>query len=165
MSPPLHLEVPDEATMEALGGALAAARRGGLRIHLRGDLGTGKTTLTRGFLRAAGYGGTVRSPTYTLVEPYELAEGATAYHLDLYRLSAGEELEFLGVRDLEHSGAVLLVEWPERAAGALPGPDLELVLQYAEPGRRVTLEAGTARGAALLARLTVPAGCRQSHRP
>ena len=144
--------------MGAVGAALAGAREGGLRAHLRGELGAGKTTLVRGFLHAAGYAGVVRSPTYTLVEPYELSTGPV-YHLDLYRLAAAEELEYLGVRDLERPDAVLLVEWPERGNGALPEADLDLVLDYAGAGRRVTLTGHSAAGSALLARLKLPPGC------
>ncbi|HDK03015.1 MAG TPA: tRNA (adenosine(37)-N6)-threonylcarbamoyltransferase complex ATPase subunit type 1 TsaE [Gammaproteobacteria bacterium] len=138
--------------MAALGAALAHACPPGLLIHLEGELGTGKTTLVRGFLAALGHRGPVRSPTYTLVEPYELG-ARLVYHLDLYRLADPEELEFLGIRDLLDGEAICLVEWPERGAGLLPSGDLVLRLTYAGPGRRVCLRAGTPAGAAVLAAL------------
>ena len=141
---------PEE--MAALGAALAHACPPGLLIHLEGELGTGKTTLVRGFLAALGHRGPVRSPTYTLVEPYELG-ARLVYHLDLYRLADPEELEFLGIRDLLDGEAICLVEWPERGAGLLPSGDLVLRLTYAGPGRRVCLRAGTPAGAAVLAAL------------
>ncbi len=141
---------PEE--MAALGAALAHACPPGLLIRLEGELGTGKTTLVRGFLAALGHRGPVRSPTYTLVEPYEL-DARRVYHLDLYRLADPEELEFLGVRDLLDGEAICLVEWPERGAALLPPGDLVLRLTYAEPGRRVCLHAGGPAGSAVLAAL------------
>ena len=90
-----------------------------LIVYLKGDLGAGKTTLVRGFLRGLGYKGTVKSPTYTLIEPYRIA-GKSICHLDLYRLADAEELEYLGVRDLLQEETVLLIEWPERGEGVLP---------------------------------------------
>jgi len=158
MNPRLLLLVPDETAMEALGAALACAREGRVYLYLHGELGAGKTTLVRGFLRAAGHPGPVRSPTYTLVEPYDLDTGP-GYHLDLYRLSSPEELEYLGVRDLERADAVLLVEWPERGAGALPAADVTVTLEYADAARRADLEGRTDAGKALLARLAPPQGC------
>lgn len=144
----------DEAALERLGGRLAGAcADGGCRIYLRGELGAGKTTLVRGFLRGLGYQGRVKSPTYTLVEPYEVGSG-TIYHLDLYRLADAEELEWIGGRDLfADESAVCLVEWPERGHGALPRADLELAITYLDPGRRVDIRASTSRGRDVLARL------------
>lgn len=154
MSTALHLRLAASADTEALGAALAraAAGLGGLRIYLRGELGTGKTTLVRGFLGAAGHVGHVRSPTYTLIEPYALPRG-DIYHLDLYRLAAAEELEYLGLRDLERPGATLLVEWPQQGEGALPAPDLEIALQYVDASRSAELSACSPKGAALLRKL------------
>lgn len=138
--------------MSALGAELAAACAPGLLIGLEGALGTGKTTLVRGFLAALGHAGAVRSPTYTLVEPYEPGV-RRVYHLDLYRLEGPEELEFLGIRDVLDGEATCLVEWPERGAGVLPPADLTVRLSYAPNGRRAVLQAGTAAGQAALAAL------------
>ena len=150
----MTLRISTAEAMESLGADLgrAAAELEGVRIFLRGDLGTGKTTLVRGFLRAAGHSGHVRSPTYTLIEPYPLA-GGEVFHLDLYRLAAAEELEYLGLRDLEQPGTSLLVEWPQQGDGALPAPDLELELSYDGAARRVRLVSGSAKGERLLVRL------------
>lgn len=128
----------DAAMTEALGAALATvlAGQGGV-IALSGDLGAGKTTLVRGLIHALGHEGPVRSPTYTLVEPYEFASG-TVLHLDLYRLAGADELAPLGVREAEGAGTLMLVEWPERAAGALPPLDLALRLAHHEQGRTVS---------------------------
>lgn len=132
-------------SQEALGAVMAGACRGGCVIYLEGELGAGKTTLARGFLRGLGYGGPVKSPTYTLVEPYELAH-RRCYHFDLYRLGDPAELEYLGMRDLLQGDAVLLVEWPERGEGELPPPDLMVRIQHQHNARRISLEARTERG-------------------
>jgi tRNA threonylcarbamoyladenosine biosynthesis protein TsaE len=151
---------------ERLGQALAAglgalARQGRaapLAVYLKGDLGTGKTTLVRGILAGLGHRGPVRSPTYTLIEPYEL-EGRCVYHLDLYRLGDPEELDYLGLRDLVGEAALLLVEWPERGAGALPQPDLAIGLDYLPQGRGLSLCASSPAGRVALAWLApAPAG-------
>ena len=147
-----RLDLADEAATRALGAALAATLEGGGVVLLHGDLGAGKTTLARGFLRALGYQGAVRSPTYTLLEPYTVAVG-TVYHLDLYRLADPEELDYLGLRDLDEPGAIFLVEWPERGRGALPPADLEAHLEHAGDGRRARLEALGPRGKAWWERL------------
>jgi tRNA threonylcarbamoyladenosine biosynthesis protein TsaE len=149
VSAPRRLDLADEAATRALGAALARAAGGGGVLLLHGDLGTGKTTLARGFLRARGHAGAVRSPTYTLLEPYPLVDGPV-YHLDLYRLADAEELEYLGLRDLDEPGATFLVEWPERGRGGLPPADLEVTLTYAGPGRQATLAPLSPRGAAWL---------------
>jgi tRNA threonylcarbamoyladenosine biosynthesis protein TsaE len=110
-------------------------------ITLRGELGVGKTTLVSGLLAALGHQSAVRSPTYTLIEPYELA-GRQCYHLDLYRLTDSGQLEDLGVRDLLHPGALLLVEWPEQAGTLFAHPDLSVQLSYpdaANEGRELRL--------------------------
>lgn len=131
----------DAAATEAFGARLAACcRRGGLLVFLCGELGAGKTTLVRGLLRALGYKGTVKSPTYTLVESYRLP-ALVVHHLDLYRLASADELEWLGLRDLLVEDAACLIEWPERGAGVLPPADLELTLSYQGTGRRVIVRA------------------------
>lgn len=146
----LKFPLADTAATEALGAALAAcAAGGGLLLFLHGNLGAGKTTLVRGYLHGLGHCGAVKSPTYTLVEPYELA-GGTVYHFDLYRLGDPEELEFLGIRDYLDSAAQCLVEWPERGSGTLPVPDVELSLEYQSQGRLASLTGTTERGLAVL---------------
>jgi tRNA threonylcarbamoyladenosine biosynthesis protein TsaE len=133
------LYLPDPAATDRLGAALAASRPPHAVVHLLGDLGAGKSSLARALLRALGVTGTVRSPTYTLVERYPLASGGEAWHLDLYRIGDPGELEFLG---LDTDDAVLwLVEWPDRGAGALPTPDLVVRLAVDGEGRRATLQA------------------------
>jgi tRNA threonylcarbamoyladenosine biosynthesis protein TsaE len=147
------IELADERATEALGAALAARLDGGGgRFELYGNLGAGKTTLARGFLRALGHQGPVKSPSYTLVEPYEIG-GCRVFHLDLYRVSDPEELEYLGIRELDDPEAVLLIEWPERAAGGLPAADLRIGLEVVGEGRVARLEAGSPRGQAILAQL------------
>lgn len=140
------------AATEALGARLATALAPGCVLYLRGELGAGKTTLARGLLHALGHRGIVKSPTYTLVEPYQVADWRL-FHWDLYRLADPEELEFLGLRDQLDGEAVLLIEWPERGQGELPAADLEIMLAYAGEGRACRLAALSAAGAAMLARL------------
>lgn len=142
------LELPDEAATARLGAALRGLG-GPALVLLEGDLGAGKTTLVRGFLRAAGHVGPVRSPTYTLVESYR-TEGCVVHHFDLYRLGDPLELEELGVRDYFAGDAWCFVEWPERAAGLLPAAELGIELAVRGTGRRATLRPGSARGRAWL---------------
>lgn len=142
--------------MEALGGRLAAHAQRGTVIFLYGELGAGKTTLVRGFLRALGHGSAVKSPTYTLVEPYQLAH-YRVFHFDLYRLGDPEELEFMGIRDYLDGDALALIEWPERAGGLLGEPDLSIHIRYAGRARAVELQPHSARGRALCAVLADPA--------
>jgi tRNA threonylcarbamoyladenosine biosynthesis protein TsaE len=139
------LELQGERRQEALGAYLAKLCPPPCLIYLQGDLGTGKTTLVRGFLRGLGYSGKVKSPTYTLLEPYELS-ACTCYHLDLYRLADPAELQFLGLQDLLESQAILLVEWPERGGDMLPMPDLWIQLAHQGPGRRLQLSGQTKTG-------------------
>ena len=150
------LDLPNAAATEALGERLAQSVTPGV-VYLQGDLGAGKTTLTRGLLRGLGHQGKVRSPTYTLVEPYRFAD-FVVYHLDLYRLADPEELEWLGVRDMLAERALLLIEWPERGAGELPAADLVIHLEYAGSGRLVTLDAASAAGEQLLDAVKSTAG-------
>jgi tRNA threonylcarbamoyladenosine biosynthesis protein TsaE len=139
----------------AIGARLAAAvvtadERAPLVIGLSGDLGAGKTTLVGGLLAELGHVGPVRSPTYTLVELYRL-QGRDIVHCDLYRLRHPDELDDLGLRDMQGPGSMMLVEWPEQAAGRLGLPDLALALDYAEPDARdVRLDALTPAGEAVL---------------
>lgn len=141
--------LPNTATQEKLAGLLAQHCPAGCVIFLRGDLGTGKTTFVRGFLRALGHQGVVKSPTYTLVEPYQL-NNRSIYHFDLYRLADPEELEYAGGRDYFAANTVCLIEWPERAAGFLPLADLECDIRYEGEGRRMVLLANTPAGEAML---------------
>lgn len=148
----------DEAATERAGAAVARAvedeaRCAAVLVCLEGDLGAGKTTLARGLLRALGHAGRVPSPTYTLVEPYELA-GLRVHHLDLYRLADEEELLFLGASDWLDAPGLTLVEWPERAPGLFARADLRLSLALAAPGRRLTLAAAATRVLAVSAELS-----------
>jgi tRNA threonylcarbamoyladenosine biosynthesis protein TsaE len=142
---------------EDLGWQLASARPAGERalavLYLAGDLGAGKTTFARGFLRGFGVKGPVRSPTYTIVEPYSAAD-LTLLHVDLYRLRGADELETLGLREHARAGCVWLIEWPERGAGRLPLPDLELAFAIAAHGHDVEITAHSASGRAWLQQLT-----------
>ncbi|GMQ95864.1 MAG: hypothetical protein BMS9Abin14_330 [Gammaproteobacteria bacterium] len=154
--------LPHASDTEALGARLAGALLEDAEvsaaspidgdIHLSGPLGAGKTTLVRGLAHALGIEGPIKSPTYTLVEPYS-GGAITLYHFDLYRLGDGEELEYLGARDAFAEPAVRVIEWPERAAGWLPEPDLHVHLSIAGSGRGAELRARSTRGAALLANL------------
>ena len=135
----------DEGELAALASELAPRLRGGGSIHLAGPLGAGKTTFARALLRALGAGERIKSPTYTLIESYALP-GLTAQHLDLYRIAAPEELEWLGLRDLADGAVLWLVEWPERGVGAIPEPDLTVNLAHAASGRDVALHACSDRG-------------------
>lgn len=124
-------------------------------LHLSGPLGAGKTTLVRGLMRGLGHRGPVRSPTYTLLEPYEM-EGLSVYHFDLYRLASALELEDFGARDYFHERALCVVEWPERGEGALPFPDLVLELRVFGDGRLLFGKATTREGWRLLAECRFP---------
>jgi tRNA threonylcarbamoyladenosine biosynthesis protein TsaE len=149
---PWLADLPDEAATTGLGRRVAKAIQEGLVIYLHGDLGAGKTSFARALLMALGVGERVKSPTYSLVESYRLPE-RTAWHLDLYRIADPGELEWLGLDALSDPSALVLVEWPERGAGALPVVDLQVDLAYAGSGRKAAFSAITPRGVAVLSRL------------
>lgn len=132
----LELESADEAATEALGRRLAASLPSVRLITVRGPLGAGKTTFVRGVLRGLGHEGAVKSPTFTLVEPYRLGAVGVS-HFDLYRISDPAELEFLALRDYLGSEDVCIVEWPERAGGALPIADLDVMIEPRNNRERV----------------------------
>lgn len=158
----MNLVVPDPESMRAFGGKLGRAllqrHEVPLVIALNGDLGAGKTTFAGGVLAGMGIAGPVRSPTYTLIEPYEVGT-LMLYHLDLYRLSGPRDLEALGIRDLHVPGSALLVEWAERGGSALPTADLSLQFSYANSTaglgspRMVAIRFGTEAGSTLAASL------------
>lgn len=139
----------DETQLVSAAQRLAPILGGG-SVHLRGELGAGKTTFARALLRALGVGERVKSPTYSLIESYRVGE-LDVHHLDLYRLADPGELEWLGLADLWGPRALVLIEWPERGIGALPPPDLVLRLSHSGLRRTLSAEAGDARGEAWLA--------------
>jgi len=150
MTTQLHL--PNAAATERVGAALARALIGGMVIALHGDLGTGKTTLVRGVLRELGWTGSVKSPTYTLVEYYPISS-LYLYHFDFYRLQRPDEWVDAGFRDYFSSGAVCLVEWPDKAGAQLPAADMTIDLATAGDARKATLSADTEAGINCLRRL------------
>ena len=141
----LVLQLADEAAMVAFGGQLARITQGHGVIFLEGDLGAGKTTLSRGIIRGLGHVGAVKSPTFTLVEPYEIGE-IRAFHFDLYRLVDPEELEYMGIRDYFDDDALCLIEWPDKGAGFLPKPDLTITISPHNAGRSLKVSAQGPRG-------------------
>tara|TARA_Y100000588_G_C13937678_1_gene788638 strand:- start:328 stop:792 length:465 start_codon:yes stop_codon:yes gene_type:complete len=144
------IEIDTAAEMEALGGAIADAATVALTVHLSGELGAGKTTLVRGYMRRLGYKGAVKSPTFTLVESYTL-DNRVVHHFDLYRLEDPEELEFIGLDEYFEVGADCLVEWPDHGRSGLPDPDIEIYLGTCGVKRVAKLSADTEYGRRLLA--------------
>ena len=139
----LHIE--GEEAMLALGARLAALTEGRGTLYLHGELGAGKTTLSRGIIRGLGHVGAVKSPTFTLVEPYEIG-ACKVFHFDLYRLADPEELEFMGIRDYFEDAALCLIEWPERGVGVLPKADLDITIAAQAGARSLSLRPQGARG-------------------
>ncbi|WP_045738186.1 tRNA (adenosine(37)-N6)-threonylcarbamoyltransferase complex ATPase subunit type 1 TsaE [Xanthomonas sp. MUS 060] len=154
----LQLFLPDSDATERFGRALAATRPAQAVVHLHGDLGAGKSTLARALLRALGVQGAIRSPTYTLLERYPLADGE-AWHLDLYRIGTSGELDFLGLD--EASANLWLVEWPERGGDVLAPADLHVLLALHDGGRMAQVRAGTAAGKVWLTRIVEQGDLRQ----
>jgi tRNA threonylcarbamoyladenosine biosynthesis protein TsaE len=148
-----RINLPDEASTIAFASRLASALQPGMVIYLRGDLGAGKTTLVRGLLGALGYRGKVKSPTYTLIEQYDVA-GLNLRHFDLYRFRDAEEWEAAGFRDEFNGLNICLVEWPEQASGLLPPADLEITFEILLQSRTINLCANTAAGKQCLSTLS-----------
>jgi tRNA threonylcarbamoyladenosine biosynthesis protein TsaE len=156
---PFTAYLPDESATLALGAALARAVVPGLVIYLHGDLGAGKTALTRALLRATGYQGTVKSPTYTLSEPYRVqidGEPVNVIHYDLYRMSSPEEFLDAGFREDFDGKNICIVEWPEKGEPVLPPPDVRVLLNVSGAGRTVELQALSPQGLLCLDRLSFP---------
>jgi len=145
-----HLSLPDEAATLRLGEALAAGATKGLVLHLRGELGAGKTTLVRGLLHALGHPGRVKSPTYTLLEPYSLLR-LNFYHFDFYRFKDRSEWLSSGFREHFNPESMCVVEWPEQAGDLLALPDLDIQLQYDAQSRTATPIPHSVAGKAWLA--------------
>ncbi len=150
---PLCMHLATEADTAALGAALGNALHAGLVIYLLGDLGAGKTTLVRGLLRGLGHRGSVKSPTYTLIEPYVVSR-LNLYHFDFYRFNSPDEFLDAGLDEYFGGQGACMVEWPGKAAPHLPPPDLEVALSLAGTGRQVELKAGTEAGRRCLTELS-----------
>jgi tRNA threonylcarbamoyladenosine biosynthesis protein TsaE len=148
------LYLADEQAMSDFGARIARVTQGHGLIFLEGNLGMGKTTLSRGIIRGLGHVGAVKSPTFTLVEPYEIGD-LRAFHFDLYRLVDPEELEFLGIRDYFNDDAMCLIEWPDKGAGFLPKPDLTITISPQDSGRSLKILSQGSRGEAWCAALAL----------
>lgn len=143
--------IATEEDMLNLGAYLANAVERGVVIFLYGPLGAGKTTLTRGFLRSLGYTGKVKSPTYTLVEPYKVKNNMI-FHFDFYRLSHPNELDFIGIHDYFTADSICIIEWPEKGFPLLPAADVTCHISFNQAGREVCIEAQSDRGKEILIR-------------
>lgn len=143
-------DLPDLEALEAFAGRLACALRAPLVVYLEGPLGAGKTTLVRGVLSALGYPGRVKSPTYGLMEHYDV-KGFSVFHLDLYRVEDQAELEYLALRDVVGEDAVLFIEWPAHGGGAIPPADIEIRFSNSVVDRALSVCANTTAGASVLA--------------
>lgn len=148
----LSIAISSLEDTEGLGQQLASAIENGTTVYLHGPLGIGKTTFVRAFLRGLGYSDKVKSPTYTLVEPYQIAD-KTVYHFDLYRLKSPEELLEFGIHDYFSQDAICVIEWPEKGSPILNEPDLTFTWSLPDGVRRVTLEGNTGQGKKILSRL------------
>ena len=149
----------DEAALTQIAQAFAVPLAQGGVILLEGDLGAGKTTFARALLTTLGVGERIKSPTYSLIETYRIGD-LQAHHLDLYRIAAADELEWLGLADLLDANSLLLIEWPERGSGALPPADLILHFEHAGERRNIAVRANSARGHECL-RILASSGVRQ----
>lgn len=149
----MQIFLADDAASIALGKQIAQGLPGTqCTFHLKGDLGAGKTTFSRGFIQSLGHTGNVKSPTYTLVEHYQLNE-RDIFHFDLYRLADPEELDYLGLDDYFTGNAICLIEWPEKAGNYLPAPDIEISLSYHQQGRLAEITAMSPLGESLIKNL------------
>ena len=153
------IELADETAMVAFGQAISALIKNPMVITLQGQLGAGKTTLSRGILQGLGHCGSVKSPTYTLVEPYRLPAGQV-FHFDLYRIIDAEELEYMGFSEYLAEALLCLIEWPERGQGFLPQADVAIEISHSGEGRCVTLTAYSKVGEQLIDRLDLDKGCK-----
>lgn len=147
-----ELFLADESQQIALAKTVAQHLKSSFVMLLKGDLGVGKTTFARGFVQASGFDGVVKSPTYTIVEPYPIDANRMCYHFDLYRLTDPEELEFTGARDYFNDNDVCLVEWPENAEGFLPPADWICEFSHYNEGRNLIISAMTEKGESLMLR-------------
>jgi len=145
-----QLFLADESQQIVLATSIAKHLKTSFIMLLKGDLGVGKTTFARGFIQASGFDGVVKSPTYTLVEPYPISENRMCYHFDLYRLSDPEELEFTGARDYFNESDVCLLEWPEKAEGFLPPADWVCEFSHQNEGRDLFISALSDKGKKLM---------------
>lgn len=151
---PVNVSLPDLEATDALARKVAMSLTKGLIIYLNGELGSGKTTFVRSLLKSLGYTGSTKSPTYSLVETYNL-QGFTIHHFDLYRLSDPEELEFVGIRDYVNGQAICIFEWPERARNHVPESDLTILFEDTLGARSATVEAHSPGGSKVLQALEI----------